>query len=171
MEGYSVDVVLIIVVRGPPDIRRRTTGDRFAPCKEAHDGRRFSLGKLCRLLTPPPPCRSRPSSRLAAPCAEHEWSWLAESRAPTARRGMFSNARSANSPKRKPPATWPLPGAIALPGSDESSVGGIVHQPLDLLICFTFESVASIEAASSRMAFDSSSIASFSSCERAARSA
>jgi hypothetical protein len=52
-----------------------------------------------------------------------------------------------------------------------AAVGGIVRQPFDLLSRFTFESVSSIEAASSRIAFDSSSIASFSSCERAARSA
>jgi hypothetical protein len=44
-------------------------------------------------------------------------------------------------------------------------------QPFDLLSRFTFESVSSIEAASSKIAFDSSSIASFSSCERAARRA
>ena len=52
-----------------------------------------------------------------------------------------------------------------------AAVGGIVHQPFDLFSRFTFPSVSSIEAASSRIAFDSSSMASFSSCERAARSA
>ncbi len=63
-----------------------------------------------------------------------------------ARRGMFSNARSANSPRRRSPEIRPAPDAIASPGKDESSVGdGFVDQPLDLLICFTFESVFSIE--------------------------
>jgi hypothetical protein len=79
------------------------------------------LGKLCRLLTNPQRCPLRPSSRLAAPCVEREWSWQAESRALTARRNMFLNAQSANSPKRKSAVTRPTPGAIAPPGRDECS--------------------------------------------------
>src|SRR3984893_7594291 len=79
------------------------------------------LGKLCRLLTNPQRCPLRQSSRLAAPCVEHEWSWQAESRALTARRNMFLNAQSANSPKRKSAVTRPTPGAIAPPGRDECS--------------------------------------------------
>jgi hypothetical protein len=57
------------------------------------------------------------------------------------------------------------------PEAMSAAVRGMIHQPFDLLSRFTFESVSSIEAASSKIAFDSSSMASFSSCERAARSA
>jgi len=84
---------------------------------------------------------------------------------------MFLNAQSANSPKRKSAVTRPTPGAIAPPEEMSAPVSGIIRQPFDLLSRFTFESVSSIEAASSKIAFDSSSIASFSSCERAARRA
>src|ERR1700716_854700 len=79
------------------------------------------LGKLSRLLTNPQRCPLRQSSRLVAPCVEHEWSWQAESRALTARRNMFLNAQSANSLKRKSAVTRPTPGAIAPPGRDECS--------------------------------------------------
>jgi hypothetical protein len=94
----------------------------LAPIGEVPPGLSNShLGKSCRLLTNSQRCPSRRSSHLAAPCVEHEWSWQAESRELTARRNILSNARSANSPKRKSAVTRPTPGAIARPGSDERS--------------------------------------------------
>ena len=77
----------------------------------------MSVMSPCRTPTTPPRRRLRPSSLRAAPCAGHEWNWQAGSRPQTARKGMFSDARSANFAKRKSPVTRLTPAAIARRGN------------------------------------------------------